>query len=266
MISTKKVFGSHVLQKVHVNDIAPPHDLVNAVGFAHSCCIPAEWTPLKLHEIFPYNHDTSIFRFTLPKGCKRLNLPVGSFLVIKANSAESDGADAVRPYTSVSDDDILNADKSTETGFFDILVKRYDEWGQKENRMNNFLFTRTDHSYRPPGAASNYIHRLKPGQTLDFMFAPFCAGKFQYPFNGVSTITMIAVGVGIAPMIHTLRSIMKDYDTQQVNDDGRTGKQEITDLDNGQESLPKVRKDNLVCSCLSHFGGICYLLSSFIML
>ena len=37
-----------------------------------------------------------------------------------------------------------------------------------------------------------------------------CWGRINYPFIGIDHITMIAVGVGIAPMIQTLRTIIKD--------------------------------------------------------
>lgn len=39
-----------------------------------------------------------------------------------------------------------------------------------------------------------------------------CKGKINYPFEkSVKTITMIAVGAGIAPMIQTLRAIFANY-------------------------------------------------------
>ena len=210
MISTKKIFGSYVLEKVGLKDIAPLATEREEFPFEHHCSIPTEWTNLTLVHVRPYNHDTSIFRFRLPSGCQRLNLPVGSFMLIRAPGCERDGTDAIRPYTSISDDDQLNIDPSIETGCFDILVKRYDEWGKKENLVDNFLFTRTDHSYKPPGVTSNYIHRLKHGDTLEFKYTPQCVGRLRYPLEGVKSMTMIAVGVGIAPMIHAMRAVFKE--------------------------------------------------------
>jgi hypothetical protein len=42
-----------------------------------------------------------------------------------------------------------------------------------------------------------------------------CRGKIPFPFLGVRSLTMIAVGVGIAPMIQVLRGIFKSRDHYQ---------------------------------------------------
>lgn len=187
MISAKKVFGSYVLKDVSMLDIAPNHTIspVSSIRQCRlintTCAIPSEWTSLELVEIRKYNHDTSILRFRLPLGCRRLDLPVGSFLLIKAPCSERDGKDAIRPYTSISDDD-QQLDLKESSGSFEILCKRYDEWGAKENKVTHFLFTKTDHSYRPPGAASNYIHKLVVGSTLSFQYTSDCVGRLTFPF------------------------------------------------------------------------------------
>ena len=147
---------------------------------------------------------------------------------------EHDGTDALRPYTSISDDD-------EETGTFSILCKRYDQWGMKESPQTHFLFTKTDHSYRPPGAVSNYLHKLQSGDKVlfkrmlsyavnhitlnleerlfdSFVYASFvdsarCLGRVPFPFaSDIKSLTMIAVGVGIAPMLQILRQILKHRD------------------------------------------------------
>lgn len=43
-----------------------------------------------------------------------------------------------------------------------------------------------------------------------------CRGKIPFPFPGVKSLTLIAVGVGVAPMIQILRGIFKarDYHCQ----------------------------------------------------
>jgi hypothetical protein len=167
MITTKKVFGSYVVEKVDVNRLAsasstqPSEELLGQ----HKCVIPAEWCELKLLEIKPYNHDTSILRFSLPDGCTRLNLPIGGFILVLAPGCEHGGGDAIRPYTSTQDDEL---NSTTGTGTFELLCKRYDQWGVKESITTHFLFTRTDHSYRPPGAVSNYLHKLKVGDSAKF--------------------------------------------------------------------------------------------------
>ena len=82
------------------------------------------------------------------------------------------------------------------TGKFQVLIKRYREWGDPMWR----------HSYHPPGAVSTYVHNLKVGDKVSFKHIPFNV-KLPYindgvkGFKGVKTITMIAVGAGLAPMI-----------------------------------------------------------------
>jgi hypothetical protein len=168
MITSVKKFGSYVLEKNHLFD-EDLNDVGNRVEEdTFQCSIPSVWTKLPLLEIRKYNHDTSIFRFALPEGTGRLNLPVGGYLLVLAPISEHDGTDAIRPYTSIADDDTVKLLEDNQTGTFDLLCKRYDEWGKKENPVTHFLFTKTDHSYRPPGSVSNYIHKLKPGDTLQF--------------------------------------------------------------------------------------------------
>lgn len=198
MITTKKVFGSYVLTKVDYDKLASAGTKVDGES---PCCIGSEWTPLQLLAIVPYNHDTSIFRFRLPDGQNRLRLPIGGFLLVLAPESEHDGSDAIRPYTSVQDDDLqcnsipnslLHENSNTddnkcnageETGTFEMLCKRYDQWGIKESVQTHFLFTKTNHSYRPAGAVSNYLHKLKVGDCVKFKrkcslsffgFAPQC--------------------------------------------------------------------------------------------
>jgi hypothetical protein len=57
------------------------------------------------------------------------------------------------------------------------------------------------------GAVSNYINGLRVGDTALFKHVPQNV-KLQYPFVGVATITMLAVGVGIAPMIQALYKLL----------------------------------------------------------
>ena len=198
-----------------------------ACSSSSSCAIGAKWTPLRLLSIEPYNHDTSLFEFELPQVSSdnnndddddkrtmmmkktKLNLPITAHLWVRAPGREhGSGGDAVRPYTSVSD-------PHTDNGSFRIMVKRYREWGIPEEKQRQqhkiFLFTKTDHSYKPPGAVSTYIHELRVGDTLEFRFQqPQCLGRIQYPFpSDVTAITMIAVGAGVAPMIRVLRELLR---------------------------------------------------------
>jgi hypothetical protein len=119
MITSTRKYGSYVLEDVGIHDIAPSSsNVVKQYIFKTNCAIPKEWISLELLEIRKYNHDTSILRFSLPEGKTRLDLPVGSFLLIKAPGCENDGRDAIRPYTSVSDDDNL-VSKNKNKGSFE---------------------------------------------------------------------------------------------------------------------------------------------------
>ena len=44
-----------------------------------------------------------------------------------------------------------------------------------------------------------------------------CRGKLNFPFQGVTSLTMIAVGVGVAPMVQTLRGIFKVIDRSRAD-------------------------------------------------
>lgn len=52
---------------------------------------------------------------------------------------------------------------------------------------------------------SNFLHELEAGAEVEFKHIPQNV-KIQYPFVGVNRITMVAVGVGIAPMIQVALS------------------------------------------------------------
>eukprot|EP00658_Telonema_sp_P-2_P036949 TRINITY_DN26627_c0_g1_i2.p1 TRINITY_DN26627_c0_g1~~TRINITY_DN26627_c0_g1_i2.p1 ORF type:complete len:217 (-),score=28.39 TRINITY_DN26627_c0_g1_i2:97-747(-) len=87
------------------------------------------------------------------------------------------------------------------------MIKVYQEWGDQ----------RYPHSYRPAGAVSNFLANLSLGGCAQFKHIGANL-KISYPFVGVRTITMIAVGAGIAPMIQALHKLLetKDDDTHVV--------------------------------------------------
>ena len=147
-----------------------------------ACAIGPEFTTLKLAGITDYNHDSKIFEFALPEG-RSLALPVCACILLKGKGA--DGADAVRPYTPVSDNSML--------GKFQLLIKKYDA-----------------------GVVSSFIHGLKVGDTADFKHIPFNV-KIQYPFRtqgptptAVKTVSMLCGGTGIAPMYQALQRMNSD--------------------------------------------------------
>jgi len=173
---------------------------------ASECYIGPLWTALKVRSIEPYNHDTCTFEFELPDPKARLCLPVTAHFLVKAPAGSEEDEDAVhvRPYTAVEEE---------HTGRFKIMVKLYREWGVPEAKLKEqnrvFLFAKTDHSYKPPGKVSNYIHSLRVGQSLAFKHNSLCLGKIAFPFKqDVNSITMIAVGAGVAPMIRILRALL----------------------------------------------------------
>lgn len=154
-----------------------------ALEYASECYLPTSWTALKLLSRIEHNHDTTMYEFALPEG-QSLNLPVCACLLLRApgrgrkeGTMEFDpNADAVRPYTPVSDNSM--------TGKFQLLVKRYDG-----------------------GAVSGYLHQLAVGSDVDFRHIAFNI-KEQYPFEGKKRITMLAGGTGIAPMYQALLKLM----------------------------------------------------------
>ena len=164
--------------------------------YASSCCIPTTWSTYPLLNVQRYNHDTSIFEFGLQAG-QSLNLPVCACIMM-ANEPATDEPEEIRPYTSISDNSML--------GKFQILIKRYPAWGSPD-----FVY-----NYKPPGKMSNYVHNLSIGDVVRFKHMPENV-KRSYPFTGVRTITMLAVGVGIAPMLRVLRAVLTTpEDTTQV--------------------------------------------------
>mmetsp|Transcript_33501 Transcript_33501/g.68504 ORF Transcript_33501/g.68504 Transcript_33501/m.68504 type:complete len:366 (-) Transcript_33501:98-1195(-) len=177
-------------------------------SFASTCVLPTSWTPCKLLAVTPYNHDTSIFEFEVSG---RLRLPTCGCLLLKAPGKEhpwvrGDG-DAVRPYTPISPEAM--------DGKFQLLIKRYREWGgPRPGEKEGWAIHQ---SYKPPGAVSNYLHELVPGKDSVLFSHRSENIKLQYPFLGVRRITMVAVGVGIAPMIQALEKVLDTPgDTTQV--------------------------------------------------
>jgi NAD(P)H-flavin reductase len=226
MISAQKEFGSYKLVKVSQYAEKPDDQSTEdePVSRYEDCAIPSSWIDLEVLSVTPYNHDTSIFRFALPHGYSRLQLPLGSFLLVRCPYADHDGTPpAIRPYTSITDDTAMIHEVENSTNgekidpYFELLCKRYDQWGQKETPQTHFLFTRTNHSYKPPGIVSNYIHKLQLGQHLSFKYNHLCASRLPDSFSASKSLTLIAVGVGIAPMIPILRQFVQDQRLAKEN-------------------------------------------------
>jgi len=186
------------------------------------CSIGPRWTLLKLRSVERYNHDTSIFEFELPDPAVCLCLPITAHLLVKAPAIEDEQGkncgkdqecrDHVRPYTAIEE---------KHNGRFKIMVKLYEEWGVPESKLKEqhgvFLFSKTDHSYKPPGKVSTFIHSLRIGQSLAFKHNSLCLGKISYPFQlDITAITMIAVGVGVVPMVRILEALFSSCQCDHV--------------------------------------------------
>ena len=147
----------------------------SATEYASSCYIPTDWLGLQLLAKRDVSHDTTIYDIGLPEG-QSLELPVCACILLKAPGCGPEGADAVRPYTPISDDSV--------TGKFELLVKSYDG-----------------------GAASQYLRNLPVGSDVEFKHIKFNI-KAQYPFEGKATITMLCGGTGIAPIYQALGKLL----------------------------------------------------------
>lgn len=146
------------------------------------CFIGADFQPLKLTGVVPYNHDSKVFEFGLPEG-QSLNLPVCACILLKGKTTE--GEDAVRPYTPVSD--------NTTRGKFQLLIKSYDQ-----------------------GVVSEYVHSLSVGDDVEFKHIPLNL-KIHHPFaaqkeggGAVTSVSMLCGGTGIAPMLQALQRVLAD--------------------------------------------------------
>lgn len=70
-------------------------------------------------------------------------------------------SEVIRPYTPISD-------KFTE-GRFDLLIKRYDQWGTKcepKTIFSYFSYNVSQHAYKPKGLVSNYLFERKVGDLV----------------------------------------------------------------------------------------------------
>ena len=152
-----------------------PNVVAEEKEYASSCYLPTDWTPLALLEKKEYNHDSTLYDFELPVGTS-LNLPACACILLLAPAADKDGADAIRPYTPISGNEV--------TGRFQLLVKRYAQ-----------------------GAVSQYLHGLKPGAMVSFKHIIFNV-KRQYPFEPAKTISLLCAGTGIAPIYQALLRLM----------------------------------------------------------
>ncbi|KAI8360557.1 hypothetical protein B0O80DRAFT_206679 [Mortierella sp. GBAus27b] len=134
---------------------------------------PKEFVDFKLKNVQKLTHNTSRFTFELQQG-QNLGLDVASCVVTKF--VGEDGKPVIRPYTPTSDADL--------TGSFDFVIKRYEG-----------------------GPMSSHIHNLKPGESLSVK-GPI--SKYPLKTNQHDSVSLIAGGSGITPMIQVIGAILQD--------------------------------------------------------
>lgn len=132
---------------------------------------PDQFQKFPLIEKTRLSHNTSVYRFGLPKSSDRLGLPIGQHISIGATIK---GKEVVRSYTPISTDDQL--------GHFDLCIKTYEE-----------------------GNISRHVDEKKVGDTVDIRGPK---GGFVYTPNMIKSLGMIAGGTGIAPMFQIISYIL----------------------------------------------------------
>jgi len=140
------------------------------------CYFPTEFLPVPVRSVRSDTHNSKVITFALPEGVS-LNLPVSSAIVMSAPGSGADGKDVARPYNPISPNSLLGA--------FDLLIKVYEE-----------------------GHASLFADSLKPGDMVGFKQVKPNVKAWRYPF-GKESITMLAGGTGIAPMIQALYPLLE---------------------------------------------------------
>ncbi|KAF9918577.1 NADH-cytochrome b5 reductase [Lobosporangium transversale] len=150
-------------------------------GPVSSALDPNAFVDFKLKSVQKLTPNTSRFTFELEEN-QKLGLDVASCVVTKF--IKEDGKPIIRPYTPTSDSD--------RTGSFDFVIKRYEG-----------------------GPMSSHIHSMKPGDTLSVK-GPI--SKYPLKANQHETVTLIAGGSGITPMIQIIGGLLKDKaDKTKIN-------------------------------------------------
>lgn len=131
--------------------------------------------PLVLESVETVNHNTKHFRFKLPDENDVSGLAIASAILTKFKGPEMEKP-VIRPYTPTSDED--------SKGYIDLVVKKYQN-----------------------GPMSEHMHKMEPGQSLDFK-GPI--PKYPWSPNKHEHVTLIAGGTGITPMWQIARAIFKN--------------------------------------------------------
>jgi cytochrome-b5 reductase len=148
----------------------PPTD-----STTHPAFFTEEFQEVTVKENRQETHNSKLITFALPDGVS-MGLPVSSAIVMNAAGIGKDGKDMAKPYNPIS--------SNTELGSFGLLVKTY-----------------------PEGKVSKFAYDLKVGDKVGFKQGKPQIKAWQYPF-GKASITMLAGGTGIAPMIQALHPLL----------------------------------------------------------
>ena len=140
-------------------------------------------------------HDTFVFTFGLQTNDTKIGLNVGQHLMIKFKD-KSSGDDVLRPYTPISDVDML--------GKFELLVKIYEHG--KMTQYLNALKIGDKILCKGPLGHINYIRpnvfKIKKGN--------------EYNEMKVSNVGMIGGGTGITPLYQIMMSIVKNGNENDI--------------------------------------------------
>ncbi|KAG0049857.1 NADH-cytochrome b5 reductase [Gryganskiella cystojenkinii] len=140
---------------------------------------PNAFVDFKLKSIETLTPNTSKFVFELLEE-QVLGMTVASCFMTKFVNEE--GKNVIRPYTPTSESDVK--------GSFEFVVKKYET-----------------------GVMSGHIHNLKVGETLAIK-GPMT--KYALKPNQHQSVSLIAGGTGIAPMLQLISSILKNKDEDKT--------------------------------------------------
>ena len=134
---------------------------------------PEKYRKFQIIEKRPASHNSTIFRFKLPRSTDRLGLPVGQHISV---AGTIDGKEVVRSYTPITLDDCV--------GYFELLIKIYEK-----------------------GAISRFLNEKSVG---DHVHIKGPKGFYNWNPNMVGKLGMVAGGTGISPMYQIIKAIVNN--------------------------------------------------------
>lgn len=137
----------------------------------HPCYFPSSsYLQVPVVAIHSHTHNSQIITFGLPSG-RALNHAVSSCIMLQDRNGNS------KPYNPIS--------SPTHVGSFSLLIKHSSE-----------------------GTVSAFAGTLTLGDRVGFCQFKGNIKSFQYPFDDVTQITMLATGTGITPLYQALVLLM----------------------------------------------------------